>query len=501
MPRLKGSQDAVSRRGRAGQKRECRWDYTEGGGRRESKPTTSRGSSRCCAEEGLRSHPGLVNGADLDLTRRSASDSESHSRRRKRKREELQPRARSEVGHRPVRGGPNGSRPSQPELPFGNHRGTVRHRHRDRGDPGPTGGPQRERRSHLEIGQRANRLHQPLHPTERPNQEEGPNKDGGHHRPLAAEEKKQQAPHPLAVGGQQARQPLAGGQQQAPRPLAVGEGPAHYPLPTKVKVKQVHFLLENEEKMKPAHWPETSKQKQVQPPLELKGKEMCWALTSKQTHVRPPLAAGERGKQPQIPLAPQGRDAQSSLAGRQRKILSGVPLAAQGTLIQYRLGSKDTDTIIDYLTDKRKGKSPAPPPHLRTSPAGFRGARSPEPGAGRPAHAGSNHRKLLLSLPPADSREEREPPPGRCAGDGAAWNPGGDWPEPVPARPGGFCWRDEPAPRAAEVRRNSFFASSFHPPRARFNAGLTLGRSRPGNKVLGIPISKIIPWSGISVVP
>ncbi|XP_078391836.1 uncharacterized protein LOC144674284 isoform X2 [Cetorhinus maximus] len=459
-PRPEGRQDAVGGKERDGQRRrDCPsdWSYTEDGEHPASKPTIPGGSPRCQVEEGSDrfrlspgSQSGLVHGESLDVARQSASDSESHSRRRKRRRDagEFRLRARSEVS---PRAGQNGEGPAQPMPQRGNGQETIRRIHRGQGDPRPTADPQRDRHSRLDVEQRANHLHHPLDPTERLKQEERPNEERGHH-PLAVKEKKQ-AHHPLVVGEKQACQLLAVNQTQATRSLVGSERPTHYPQRTKAKVKQVHFLLDPEEKMKPAHWSETSKQKQVQHPLELKGKEVRSPMVGRQKHVHSPLAVEGKGRQVQIPLAARGKDAQSPLAIKERKSSSHFPLAGKGNAIQYRLGAKDTDTIIDYLLDKRKGKGSSPPKHLSKPSLNFKGS-SPEMDRGKPVEASPTSRKLLSSLPAGDAREDGTSPPHLPAEKDSVRNPSSDRPKASPAHAGRFCWRDEPSPRATNGPEN-----------------------------------------------
>ncbi|XP_041034609.1 uncharacterized protein LOC121272174 isoform X2 [Carcharodon carcharias] len=446
-PWPEGRQNAGGGKERDGQRRrDCPsdWSYTEDSERPSSKPTITGGNPPGCQVEGPDrsrfspgSRSGLVDGEGLDVTRRSTSDSESHSRRRKRQRDpgELRLRARSEVSHWV---GQNGEGPARPKPQRGNGQEAIRRKPRGQGDPRPTADPQGDRHSRLDVERRANHLHHPLDPTERLKQEERPDEERGHH-PLAVKEKKQ-THHPLVVGEKQARQLLAVNQTHATRSLVGSERPTHYPLRTKAKVKQVHFLLDPEEKMKPAHWSETSKQKQVQHPLELKEKEVRSPMLGRQKHVHSPLAVEGKGRQVQIPLAVRGKDVQSPLAGKRNAI-------------QYRLGAKDTDTIIDYLQDKRKGKDSSPPKHLSKPSLNFKGS-SPDTDRGKPVKASSSSRKLLPSLPAGDIREDGTLPPHLLAEKDSIRNPSSDRPKASPAHSGSSCWRDEPSLRATNGQEN-----------------------------------------------
>ncbi|XP_072447782.1 uncharacterized protein [Chiloscyllium punctatum] len=358
--------------------------------------------------------------AGPDLTRRGASDSESHSRRRKHNRipGEIRSRARSADGH-PARSG----RSQEP----------LRHQAPGQGDT-RTLAPPRDRLGHLVTGPGANHLNLPRDPIERP-EREGRRQEANGHQPLAARDRKRQSRHPLVAGDQQTHPPLAVSQKHAPQPLVIGESPTHYPPRTKVKVKQVHFLLDADERVKPVHCPEASKAKQVQRPVDLKRMGAHWLIASK---LQPPLAVEEKGKHAQIPLAvkERKRPLHSTLANRNH--------------LQYRLGTKEADAIIDYVLDKREAKDLVSPKPLSQSPPAFRGNPSSETDRGDPVRVSTNNRQILSSPLVGDSREDPRAPAGLGAPRDPARNSSSGrcrvTPRPHPA---GTHRRHGPSPRPA----------------------------------------------------
>ncbi|XP_067880117.1 trichohyalin-like isoform X2 [Heterodontus francisci] len=450
--RPEGTQEAVIGKGRDGWKQECRsdWSYTEGSEYPVSKPVIAGGSPHLHIEDGFDSsravpsnHPVFTNGEGLHRSRQIASDSESHSKRNKRKRDAqgFRSRARSEGSYRPVRIRQNSKGVSQLYLQCKNHQET-RHKHRGQGDPRSMGEPQIDHRSQLDIKQRANHLHYPLDPTERLKQEDRQKEENGHY-PLAVKEREKQAHHPLAVGKKQARQSLAVNQKHAHRPLVVGDKPTHYPPRTKVKEKQVHFLLDPEKRIKPTHWPGTSKGKQVQHPLDLKGKEVHSPTAAKQKRVHFPLTVEEKEKHVQIPLVVKEKDVQTPLASKERKKLAHSPLAVKGNPIQYRMGNKDTEAIIDYLLDKRKENDLPSQKYLNKLPPAFRGNCSSEQGRGKPVEARSEKTRLSSSPAAGDTQENHTSPWRLHAEKDSVRNPSSNWPNASPGHRGGLHWRDE----------------------------------------------------------
>ncbi|XP_060710507.1 serine/arginine repetitive matrix protein 1-like isoform X2 [Hemiscyllium ocellatum] len=358
--------------------------------------------------------------AGPDHTGRGASDSESHSRRRKHNRipGEIRSRARSADG-RPARCG----RSPEPLRHHAPGRGGTR-----------TSAPPRDRLGHLVTGPGANHLDPPRDPTER----EGSRQEANGHQPLAARDRKRQSRHPLVADDQQTRQPLAVSQKHAPQPLVTGESPTHYPPRTKVKAKQVHFLLDADERVKPVHCLEASKPKPVQRPVDLKRMDAHWLIASKQKQLQPPLAVGEKGKHAQIPLAvkERKRPLHSTLANRNH--------------LQYRLGTKEADAIIDYVLDKREGKDLGSPKQLSQSPPAFRGNPSPETDQGDPVRVSPNNRQTLPSPLVGDSREDPRAPAGLGAQRDPARNSSGGRCQVTPRpHPAGTHRREGPSPRLA----------------------------------------------------
>ncbi|XP_048476224.1 uncharacterized protein LOC109924736 isoform X2 [Rhincodon typus] len=425
-----GLHGAARDRERAGRRREYRSElsYTEGSERRAPKPARSR------AKEGsdpsgafLGSHPS----EGPDLTRRSASDSESHTKRRKRNRLP-ESRARSEVSHRPIWAQHRDQGLSEPQAWDRRRQDPIRHQPRSQGNARPLD-PPRDPHGHLDIKPTANHLHPPLDPKERP-EREGRLKEANKHQSLAVEDRKKQNHRPFVAGDQQTHQPLAVSQKLAPHPLAIGESPTHYPPRTKGKVKQVHFLLDAEERVKPVHWPGANNQKPVQRPVDLKRKEAHWPIASKQKHAQPPLAVEEKGKHAQIPLAV-----------KERKLPLHSMLAKKNHL-HYRLGNKEADAIIDYVLDKRKGKDPISLRHLSQSPPASQGNQSLETDRGDLVGISSNSRRILSSPLVGDPREDRTAPAGLGAQEDTTSS------KALSPHLADTHQRDEPAPRATNGR-------------------------------------------------
>ncbi|XP_032872205.1 uncharacterized protein LOC116969428 [Amblyraja radiata] len=207
-------------------------------------------------------------------------------------------------------------------------------------------------------------------------------------QPLAADQKR--VHWPQAVGWNQDGRPLPGNPAAAWVPAAGGRG---HPLrpgaaavdgggpPTrgKARVKQVHFRLSPP----PASGQNPSANQTTQPPLDTRAEQARLPLASRPKRVHFPLDKESDG---QRPLAFDHPPAQLATS-------AGPPNA-----IQYELGSKEAEAIIDYVAVKRSeggalSWSPKPPPSSpahRHSPQAAEGRRQPARGPASRSNDGPN---------------------------------------------------------------------------------------------------------------
>ncbi|XP_062904797.1 uncharacterized protein LOC134346899 isoform X4 [Mobula hypostoma] len=187
------------------------------------------------------------------------------------------------------------------------------------------------------------------------------------HRPLAGDQK--HVHWPLPVGEDQVHRPLPPNQRQAQYPLVTNHTLypyIHHPPQTKAKGKQVHFLLAASDRASPSQMQLAQRDRQIQFLLDSTGKDIQSSSVGKQKRVHFPLAIGEKGIAVHSPLV-KDNDAQHSLATKRKELRS--PLAVKPKPIQYRLDSKDAETIIDYVLENQQGKDDWCPNRMVKSPA------------------------------------------------------------------------------------------------------------------------------------
>ncbi|XP_051900553.1 uncharacterized protein LOC127586552 isoform X2 [Pristis pectinata] len=284
------------------------------------------------------------------------------------------------------------------------------------------------------------------------------------HRPLLVGE--DQAHHPLARNQKQARYPQATNQNHALHPLTVDKHVCNPPR-TKAKGKQVHFQLAPSDRVSPNQTRLTHKEKQIQLPLDSKGKEVRSSLVGKQRHVRFPLAVGEKEAAVRGPLLVKENGVPCPLASNGKEHPGPSPLAVKRNPIQYRLESKDTEAIIDYVLDKRKGRASSSPKHaVRSPPAHWENMSGQSRGS--PAEAAPDKARLLVPKPPADAQEKLLQPASWRTEKDPTRNPSSRCPDVMSDSVDSSGWSDETTNRLKDrTEAPSCPRGGHHRPRSR----------------------------------